>query len=191
MGKVKSDHLTNMALDGLVNKSRWEKSMEIEESNRSVREGAEFVFIRNIYIQRNLITSQKRNGGSFQLENSPTDFKVWVSFVWGKSGNSWLIGRGYVSRRIFVPSSTCFYWEFVPTFPTCFWNTTMALPTPNIFSFRPKWRSTITFLRCCCYWKIARLRTPSYPSARSCCSWTCSNIFSESRSLTRMHKLGI
>mgnify|MGYP006973867161 FL=1 len=76
MGKVKSDHLTNMALDGLVNKSRWEKSMEIEESNRSVREGAEFVFIRNIYIQRNLITSQKRNGGSFQLENSPTDFKV-------------------------------------------------------------------------------------------------------------------
>ena len=81
--------------------------------------------------------------------------------------------------------------SFLGIFPMRVWNTSTTLPTPNIFSVFPWCRFTKAFLHCYSCSRIARLRTRISLSARSCCSRTCSDIFSSNRPLTWMCKLGI
>ena len=81
--------------------------------------------------------------------------------------------------------------SFPGILPMHVWNTGMALPIANSFSFRPRCRSTKALRRCLSSSRTARLWTRVSLRARSCCRRTCSEAPLGIHSYTCMCKVGI
>ena len=81
--------------------------------------------------------------------------------------------------------------SFPGILPMHVWNTGMALPIANSFSFCPRCRSTKALRRCWSSSRTARLWMCVSPRVRSCFRRICSEAPSGIRSFTCMRKLEI